>query len=91
MSFNCGARRAPSLLLGAGPVSELMRLDAVYRRLEDACTAAGGQAAWAARHGLAPSTVCDVLNARRDPSQAMLRALGLAKVTRYAEVRRVNG
>ncbi len=63
----------------------------VFKRLREACKAAGGQAAWAARHALSPAYVSDVLNARRDPGDSILRALGMRKVVKYVEVRRVNG
>jgi DNA-binding transcriptional regulator YdaS (Cro superfamily) len=63
----------------------------VFNRLQAACKAAGGQQAWAARHGLSASYVSDVLNGRRDPGESILRALGLAKVVRYVIQRRVNG
>jgi DNA-binding transcriptional regulator YdaS (Cro superfamily) len=63
----------------------------VFNRLQAACKAAGGQAAWAARHGLSASYVSDVLNGRRDPGESILRALGLARVVRYVIQRRVNG
>lgn len=63
----------------------------VGTRLQAACDAAGGQQAWARRHGISPSYVSDVLHARRDPGAAILRALGLAKLVKYVIVRRVNG
>jgi DNA-binding transcriptional regulator YdaS (Cro superfamily) len=63
----------------------------VFKQLRAACKAAGGQQAWAERHGLSASYVSDVLNGRRDPGESILRALGLAKVVRYVVQRRVNG
>lgn len=41
------------------------------------------QLAWAAAKGLAPSYVSDVLNGRRDPSPAILQALGLQRIISY--------
>ena len=64
---------------------------AVCTRLREACAAAGGQAAWADRHSLSPAYVSDVLNARRDPGESILRALGLRRVVRYVTQRTVNG
>lgn len=55
----------------------------VCRRLSAACKAAGSQRAWAEKHGVSPAYVCDVINARRDPGQSILNALGLARVVRY--------
>lgn len=59
--------------------------------LRTACKAAGGQAAWAARHDLSAAYVSDVLNARRAPGESILRPLGVARVTRYVIQRRANG
>lgn len=44
--------------------------------LRSACAAAGGQAAWAAAHGLSPQYVCDVLRGRRDVSERLANELG---------------
>jgi DNA-binding transcriptional regulator YdaS (Cro superfamily) len=63
----------------------------VCTRLRVACKAAGGQSAWAERHSLSPAYVSDVLNARRDPGDSILRALGLRRVVRYVIERKVNG
>ena len=63
----------------------------VFKRLRAACKAAGGQGAWAERHGMSAAYISDVLNGRRDPGESILRALGLRRVVNYVEVRRVNG
>nr|WP_314074852.1 hypothetical protein [uncultured Roseococcus sp.] len=70
---------------------ELMGLIDVIGRLKRACRAAGSQKAWAQRHRLSVSYVNDVVNARIAPGEAILSALGLAKVTKYVELRKVNG
>jgi DNA-binding transcriptional regulator YdaS (Cro superfamily) len=44
---------------------------------------AGGQVAWARRHGLHPSTINKVLNEQRLPGRKMLAALKLRKVIAY--------
>lgn len=59
----------------------------VCARLRTACRVAGGQQAWAQQNGVSPAYVCDVLNARRDPGDSILRALGLRKIVRYVEAR----
>lgn len=59
----------------------------VCARLRAACRAAGGQQAWAQQNGVSPAYVSDVLNARRDPGDSILTALGLRKVVRYVEAR----
>lgn len=67
----------------------------LYMLLKAACDEAGGQAAWATRHGISPTTVNDTvndtLNARRPVGPSILAALGLQKVTRYAAVRSFEG
>lgn len=55
----------------------------VCRRLSAACKNAGSQKAFAEKHGLSGAYVCDVLNARREPGQSILDALGLVRVVRY--------
>lgn len=47
--------------------------------------AGANQKAWADSHGVAPSYVSDVLNRRRDPGRAILRALGLTKTVAYVK------
>lgn len=64
-------------------MSEVDLLD-VCRLLRAECRTAGSQKAWAERHGVSPAFVCDVLNARREPSGAILSALGLVRVVKYA-------
>lgn len=55
----------------------------VCRRLSAACKAAGSQKAFAEKHNVSAAYVCDVLNARREPGQSILDALGLVRVVRY--------
>lgn len=55
----------------------------VFGMLRKACRDAGGQSAWADLHGVSPAYVSDVLNARREPGEKILVALGLRKVVRY--------
>jgi len=63
-------------------------LAALYVDLRSACAAAGGQQAWAKRHGISPQYVSDVLNARRDPGASILRALGWKRVVTYQKSNR---
>ena len=49
----------------------------VVAMLKRACTAAGTARAWAKQHGVSEAYVSDVLNSRRDPGEAICRALGL--------------
>ena len=60
-----------------------MTLSDLYADLRNACEAAGGQSAWAKRHGISVSYVSDVLNARTDPGEKILAALGLVARTTY--------
>jgi DNA-binding transcriptional regulator YdaS (Cro superfamily) len=61
----------------------MLSTQGLYARLGKACEEAGGQSAWARRHGLSPQFVCDVVNGRRDPGPKMCRALGVAEVTMF--------
>lgn len=60
-----------------------MTLNDVLKLLAEECRKAGSQAAWARRHEIWPGYVSDVLHRRKEPGEAILRALGLAKVVRY--------
>lgn len=62
----------------------------VRERLEGACALAGGQRRFAEAHGLRESVVSETINARRAPGPAVLSAIGLKAVTRFAETRRAN-
>lgn len=74
----------------AAAIGETLGLRQVYLLIEQVCAAAGGQKAWARQHGLAPSSITEVLHGRRDPGPGLLRALGLQSVPRYAKVRIPN-
>lgn len=58
----------------------------VVALLHDECDAAGGQKAWADLNGVTPQYVCDVLQGRRKPGDAICRALGLRRVELYEAV-----
>ena len=60
-----------------------MMLDQVRALLRRECDKAGNQAAWAKAHGVSPAYVSDVLVGRREPGDAILRALGLERVVTY--------
>jgi hypothetical protein len=69
-----------------GAIGEVFTLGQIYGLLTEACADAGGQKVWGEHHGISPSHVCDVLNARRDPGPAILQALGLERAVRYVRV-----
>lgn len=52
------------------------------------CEEAGGQSAWARKHDVAVSQVCEALNGKREVSAGIIRAMGYMPVTRYLQVRR---
>lgn len=45
------------------------------------------QAAWAKDHGISPGYVSDVIQGRREPGKAMLKALGWERVVIYRPVK----
>ncbi len=57
----------------------------VRDRLRAACKAAGSQAAWATANDVTAAYVNDVLLGRREPGAAILRGLGLVRVTVYRD------
>lgn len=64
----------------------IVSLAEIYGELRKACREAGGQSAWAEMHGISPAYVSDVLNARRDPGDKILAALGFRKIVGYRKV-----
>ncbi len=60
-----------------------MSLTGFYACLRNACAEAGGQSEWAARHGVSPAYVSDVLCARRDPGPKILTPLGLKRAVMF--------
>src|SRR5262245_58168094 len=67
----------------AGHKMRLIDLDGMRKLLRREVDRAGGQVAWAKRHGLHPSTINKVVNEQRMPGRRMLTALQLQKVTAY--------
>lgn len=51
----------------------------VVLRLRKSCNAAGGQKAWATKHGVSAQYVNDVLRNHKPPGDKITRALGLEK------------
>ena len=64
--------------------SEITDAD-VYGRIRRAISLAGSQKAFAEGLGVTPAFVNQVLNAKRPVPDAMLRRVGLKRVTRYVE------
>lgn len=60
-----------------------MTRDRVLALLRAECEKAGSQSAFAKLHGLSHAYVSDTLSGRRDPSKAILDALGLEAVVTY--------
>lgn len=60
----------------------------VRKLLTAECKAARGQAAWAAKAKVSAAYVNDVLHERRDPGDAILRALGLERIVSYRRTSR---
>jgi DNA-binding transcriptional regulator YdaS (Cro superfamily) len=52
-----------------------MNSDAVRKMLDTACKKAGSRVAWAARAGVTPQYVYDVISGRREPAAKILAAL----------------
>jgi hypothetical protein len=71
-------------------VSEMLNQVDVFRELREACRAAGGQKAWAERHGVSQTFLSDVLNAKCGPGTSILRPLGLVQVTVYRRLQSGN-
>lgn len=59
----------------------------VYTILRNKCKEAGGQSAFAKQHGVSVAYVSDVINGRKDPGPALLRAIGVKRVVTYEVVK----
>jgi hypothetical protein len=59
----------------------------VIRALSQRCELTGGQAAWAAQHGIARSVLCETLSGKRGLSEAVANAAGFVRVTRYVPMK----
>jgi hypothetical protein len=59
--------------------------------MEKAIAAAGSLTAWAGKVGISLSYASDIRAGRREYSDAVLAALGLCRIVRYAELRKPVG
>ena len=55
----------------------------VVEKLEREVDKAGGQRAWASANGLSAAYVNAVLHGRREPADAICKALGLVRIIEY--------
>jgi hypothetical protein len=55
------------------------------RRLRAACEGAGGQAAWAKRHGVLNTQLCEILAGKKPITARFLKPLGLEAEVIYRE------
>lgn len=62
------------------------RID-LYTLLRTQCAKAGGQTAFANQHGVSVAYVSDVMNGRKEPGPALLKAMGVRKVVRYEVIK----
>lgn len=60
-----------------------MTADDVRKILAAACDEAGSQRAWAKRHSLSAAYVNDVLLGRREPAEAICKALKIKRTVTY--------
>lgn len=58
-------------------------LDGLLDFLRDACTEAGNQTLFAAKHGVSTVYLRDILSRNRPPGPKVLKALGFRKVVLY--------
>jgi len=59
-------------------------LASVYGRIRIAINKAGTQKAWAEEIGVSPQFLNDVLHGKRQPSDRMLKPLGIIRQTTYS-------
>ena len=61
-----------------------MTADDVRKMLAQACEKASSQRAWAKRHNLSAAYVSDVLLGRREPAEAICKALNVKRTVSYS-------
>lgn len=61
----------------------MMTEQSARKMLSDQCANAGGQQAWALKHGVSPQYVCDAIKGRRALGAKLLKALRLRYVAMY--------
>lgn len=59
----------------------------LVRRLSQQCELAGGQAAWAAIHGVPRSQLCEALNGTRQVTESIANAAGFIRIVRFVPIR----
>jgi hypothetical protein len=78
--------------MSATDAPEAITVKTLRGMLSQRCEMAGGQSAWAKRHGIPPSVVSETIHGKRDPSPAVLNAMGLMRVDRFIPIKRgANG
>jgi hypothetical protein len=60
-----------------------MTADDVRKRLAEACKETGSQRAWAKRYKFSAAYVSDVLLGRREPADAICKALKIKRIVTY--------
>jgi hypothetical protein len=66
--------------------SPLLGLADVFMALNDRVAQHGSQRAFARAVGVSEQLLSDVLHARRDPNDELLRAIGFKRVVRYSRM-----
>lgn len=72
-------------------MSRPLSADDVREILKGRCEEAGGQTAWAIRHGMSSVLVNNVIHGRRSPSRRILAPLGLVEREPVYEAAQASG
>lgn len=64
----------------------ILSADAMRDRIRAAVNEAGSQKAYAAAIGISTAALCQVLSGKREPNEALLAAIGLARVTAFRAI-----
>lgn len=62
----------------------------LHRILAQSCRDAGGQAAWARRRGFSAAYVSDLVNGKREVTEAVANSLGYVRQVRFVPIRKVR-
>lgn len=67
---------------------EILTIANLRRLLAERCELAGSRSEWARRHRIPLSVVSETISGKRDPSPAVINAMGFLRVERFIPIKR---
>lgn len=63
----------------------MFTIEETREKLRQACRESGGQSAWCQKHGITAPFLSEILRGRRDPTERVVRLIGLERVMMFRE------